>query len=140
MDYFARMAEAKQAAMAGGACPRASVACALYSASGSLLAIASNARLDGPCNCNTDTTDTVVAAGTSCLALHSEVAALIRAAKNATWPLIRFAVVTRAPCRNCLAALLASPCGLLAVSQDWPDRDGVKPMWEAQGRKWLWID
>lgn len=140
MNAFAWMAKAKEAAKAGGMCPRASVACDLYSSTGAYVAGATNGRVDGPCNCNTDATDTLVSAGSSCLALHSEIAAVLKAARLGGWNHIHTAVVTRAPCRNCLAALLASPCQLIVCSAEWPDRDGTRVMWEAQGRKWLVID
>lgn len=133
------MSRLRQLAALGGPCPRATVVCSLYDRDGVELATTSNARYDGSCDCNTDPVDTKAAASSSCLAVHAEVAALLAVAKAGQFDRTHAAVVTRAPCRACLAALLASPVQELFVSSEWPDRESTESKWKAQGRQWHWV-
>lgn len=137
------MAEVRARANQPGFCPRAVVTCALYSAGGSLLASGINSRYDAhvkPCDCNTDPVSTLAGASSTCLAQHAEITALLLAAGTGGWSKLHTAVVSRAPCKSCLVSLLASPVQVLAVSRDWPDRDGVEAVWKAEGRIWRWMD
>lgn len=119
-----------------GRCPRAAVACYLYDDRGVRRARAANQRYDGQCNCN-DGADTLVKGSSTCQAGHAEVRALLQAAKEGWYPLLHTAVVTRAPCRNCMAYLLESPITRLVVSGAWPDRDNTEAIWIGAGRTWL---
>lgn len=123
-------------ATAMGGCPRATVATYLFDKDGRRLVRAANTRFDGRCDCN-DGADTLTTASSTCCAMHSEVSALITAAKEGSYPFIHTVVVTRPPCIKCLPYLLESPAEVLAVGGGWPDRDSTQAVWERFGRKWL---
>lgn len=120
----------------GGKCPRASVATMLYDKDGNWLTSATNARFDGQCDCN-DGADTLTTASSTCCAVHSEVGALLAAAKQRNWDKLWLAVVTRPPCCKCLPLLLESPVQVIITGTAWPDRDNTRPVWERFGRMWL---
>lgn len=125
-------------AQAMGACPRASVATYLFDDSGMRRARAANTRFDGKCNCN-DGADTLTQASATCMAQHSEVRALLAAAREGWYPFLETAVVTRPPCCKCLPSLLESPVRTIVTSDRWPDRDNMAPVWRSFGREWVVI-
>lgn len=138
IDLVEALAHANEFAKVMGGCPRAAVATYLYDRSGTRLGRAANARFDGKCDCN-DGADTLTTASSTCCAQHSEVRALMNAAKDGSYPFLDMAIVTRPPCIKCLPYLLESPITVLAVGRDWPDRDGTRAIWEKFHRKWIEI-
>lgn len=135
LDLSEALEHANRFAEVAGRCPRAAVACFLYDNAGTRRARAANTRFDGRCDCN-DGADTLVQASSTCCAQHSEVRALMEAAKEGWYPFLETAVVTRPPCRNCITYLLESPIRHIVTGGDWPDRDGTRPIWEKFKRTW----
>lgn len=137
LDQLAEALEhANGFASALGRCPRAAVATYLFDKDGRRLVRAVNTRFDGKCDCN-DGADTLTTASSTCCAMHSEVNALITAAKAGYYPFLHTIVVTRPPCIKCLPYLLDTPAEVIATGGDWPDRDGTRPIWERFGRTWI---
>jgi hypothetical protein len=139
LDLVEALAHANGFAAVAGGCPRAAVATYLYDREGIRRTRAANVRFDGKCDCN-DGADTLTTASSTCCAQHSEVRALMTAAKEGWYPFLHMALVTRPPCIKCLPYLLESPLEVLAVGREWPDRDGTQTIWEKFGRDWCWID
>jgi deoxycytidylate deaminase len=135
LDLSEALEHANRFAEATGGCPRAAVATYLYDEEGNRIARASNARFDGKCDCN-DEADTLTTASSTCCAVHSEVAALLEAARLGQFNRLDTAVVTRPPCCKCLPALLSSPVNTIVTSDEWPDRDGTEAVWRRFGRLW----
>ena len=114
LDLLELMESANGFASVMAACPRAAVATYLLDQDGRRLVRTANGRYDGQCDCN-DGADTLTTASATCCAMHSEVRALIQAAKEGSLPFAHMAVVTRPPCIKCLPYLLDSPVQVLSL-------------------------
>lgn len=139
LDLSEALEHANRFAEATGGCPRTAVATYLYNEDGYRVVRSANARFDGKCDCNDDA-DTLTTASATCCAMHSEVRALLQAAKEGSYPFLRTAVVTRPPCIKCLPYLLDSPISVIVTGDDWPDRDNTAEVWRRFGRTWLTLN
>lgn len=116
-------------------CDRGQVGAAIFDQFGMGLAGGKNELpvAFSPCSCN-DGADTNVKGSKTCKAVHAEVTALGLLGNSAAQAYV--IAVTRPPCKRCIEELLMTDIQLIVTTDEYPDRDKVREVWEHAGRRW----
>lgn len=112
-------------------CPRGRTSAIILDASLQPIAAARNLLREGlpaPCECDCGT-DTLVGAGLTCQAVHSEAGALDYLKDKPTLGQESYMITTRPPCKRCLPLIVSSNIKVIVTTDQYPDRDHSKDAW-----------
>lgn len=136
-DYFSQMAKL---VATRSTCLRRAVGTVLVNERGHVLATGYNGTPSGfeHCNAGFPCTGATAPSGTNldgCLAVHSEIAALMQCRDVHE---IRSVYVTTAPCVSCVKALLSTGATRIVYAEDYPQAEAAKQLWLTRaGNEWI---